>query len=319
MPKVSVIIPNYNHAPFLEKRLNSVINQNFLDFEVIILDDCSTDNSREIIERYRNHPKINTIIYNQKNSGGTFLQWKKGIELAKGEWVWLAESDDWCEISFLQELVDGLKTDSNCTLSYCQSVIFDGNEILYVSGTEHLRSNMNGAAFVNDHMLRNNAVFNASMCIFKKSAYINITNEFIKYSFIGDWIFWTEIALQGNVSISGRTLNYFRNHSSDVTTNSLKTGIFYIEYFNLLKHFKNKNLITKNKASTLLKDMQKRFLLDYKVETNKDLIHQTFKAHLGFTYYNGLSRYHTWRMKRKISCLWASFKTKIFYKNDEVS
>ena len=49
-PKVSVVVPNYNHALYLQQRLDSIINQEFQDFEVIILDDASTDNSREIIQ-----------------------------------------------------------------------------------------------------------------------------------------------------------------------------------------------------------------------------------------------------------------------------
>ena len=53
-----VIIPNYNHALYLQERLDSVFNQTYQDFEVIILDDCSTDNSREIIEKYANNPKV---------------------------------------------------------------------------------------------------------------------------------------------------------------------------------------------------------------------------------------------------------------------
>ena len=82
---VSIIIPNYNHALYLKQRIDSVLNQTFQDFELLILDDCSTDNSREIIERYRGNPKITQIIYNEKNSGGVFNQWIKGIEKAKGE------------------------------------------------------------------------------------------------------------------------------------------------------------------------------------------------------------------------------------------
>ena len=62
---VSVIIPNYNHAPFLVERIESVLNQSYPDFEVIILDDCYTDSSKEIIEKYRNNPKISQIIYNK--------------------------------------------------------------------------------------------------------------------------------------------------------------------------------------------------------------------------------------------------------------
>ncbi|MFM7595916.1 MAG: glycosyltransferase family 2 protein [Flavobacteriales bacterium] len=91
---VSVIIPNYNHAPFLKERIDSVLNQSYSHVEVILLDDCSSDNSREIIEEYRRNEKVKHIVYNQKNSGNTFIQWQKGVELALGEWVWIAESDD---------------------------------------------------------------------------------------------------------------------------------------------------------------------------------------------------------------------------------
>ncbi|ENV48656.1 hypothetical protein P255_00165 [Acinetobacter brisouii CIP 110357] len=75
MIKVSVIIPNYNHHKFLHARLDSILKQTYQNFEIIILDDCSTDESRDIIELYRNHPKVSHIIYNTKNSGSSFIQW----------------------------------------------------------------------------------------------------------------------------------------------------------------------------------------------------------------------------------------------------
>ena len=57
-PLVSVIIPNYNYARYLEERIESVLGQDFQDFEVILLDDASSDNSDKILQRYRNHPKV---------------------------------------------------------------------------------------------------------------------------------------------------------------------------------------------------------------------------------------------------------------------
>ena len=61
-PRVSVIVPNYNHAPYLRQRLDSIFNQTFQDFEVIILDDCSTDNSKEVIEEYRNRSQVSHVV-----------------------------------------------------------------------------------------------------------------------------------------------------------------------------------------------------------------------------------------------------------------
>src|SRR5207342_1807970 len=102
MATISVIIPNYNHAFYLKQRIDSVIQQTYSDFEIIILDDASTDNSRDVIEKYRHYPKVKHIIYNESNSGSTFSQWQKGIELASGKYIWLAESDDVADSTFLE-------------------------------------------------------------------------------------------------------------------------------------------------------------------------------------------------------------------------
>ncbi len=69
MPTVSVIVPNYNHASFLKQRINSILEQTYQDFELILLDDCSTDNSREILEQYRSNPHVSHIAHNEINSG----------------------------------------------------------------------------------------------------------------------------------------------------------------------------------------------------------------------------------------------------------
>ena len=102
---VSAIIPNYNHATFLKQRIDSVLNQSLSVYEVIILDDCSTDKSLDVINEYINHPLVRHVIINEKNSGSPFLQWQKGIDLAKGDWIWIAESDDYADINFLLKMM----------------------------------------------------------------------------------------------------------------------------------------------------------------------------------------------------------------------
>ena len=127
MPKCSVIIPNYNHGPYLNLRIESILRQTYQDFEIIVMDDCSSDNSRAIIESYRGHPKISKIIINKKNSGSPFGQWKKGIELAKGEWIWIAESDDISEPAFLEEAVRAIEQFPSLDIFYCDSYVVDEN------------------------------------------------------------------------------------------------------------------------------------------------------------------------------------------------
>jgi len=91
-PLLSIIVPNYNHAVFLPQRLDSIFNQTFQDFEVILLDDQSPDNSVEILQQYaqKYRDKVAHFITNDQNTGNPFVQWKKGIELARGEFIWIA-------------------------------------------------------------------------------------------------------------------------------------------------------------------------------------------------------------------------------------
>ncbi|CAN1531922.1 Glyco_tranf_GTA_type domain containing protein [Flavobacteriaceae bacterium] len=70
--------------------------------------DFSTDNSRKIISEYASNGKVSHCVYNEINTGNTFIQWNKGIELAKGDFIWIAELDDFCELNFLQELIQPL-------------------------------------------------------------------------------------------------------------------------------------------------------------------------------------------------------------------
>src|ERR1022692_1882228 len=104
MVKVSVVIPNYNHSRFLPRRIDSVLEQTFQDFELILLDDCSTDDSRSILSQYADESRVR-IEFNEVNSGTPFRQWNKGVGLARGEYVWIAESDDYADKRLLERLV----------------------------------------------------------------------------------------------------------------------------------------------------------------------------------------------------------------------
>ena len=126
-PLVSVIVPNYNHARFLDERMESILGQTYQNFEVIILDDVSTDNSREVIEKYRNDPRVSQIVYNDENSGSPFKQWNKGFRLAEGELVWIAESDDSCERMMLERLVHCFEEYPDLSYAFAHSVSVDEN------------------------------------------------------------------------------------------------------------------------------------------------------------------------------------------------
>lgn len=117
-PTVSIIVPNYNYAGYLRTRIESILAQTYQDFELILLDDASTDNSAEILEYYRNCDKVTICDINAKNTGSPFLQWKKGVTLSQGKYIWIAESDDFADEHFLETAVELLDAYPDAALCF---------------------------------------------------------------------------------------------------------------------------------------------------------------------------------------------------------
>lgn len=258
--KVSVIIPNYNHASFLKQRIDSVLNQTYQDFELIILDDCSTDNSREVIAAYKNHPQLSHMIFNDVNSGSTFLQWEKGINLARGEYIWIAESDDWCEPTLLETLVDGMEQDTACVISYCQMYcVNEKNDIKWQSWHRCLSEVVDSATFIEDYLAVKVSIYNASMALFKKEAHAAVSKEYMQYKFSGDHLFWIQIAMQGRTHISGKLLNYFRKHDGDVSSMAYRTGLNFIEALQIVNWMYDKRLISDRTYAAAFKKQFKAY------------------------------------------------------------
>jgi len=301
MPKVSVIVPNYNHASYLQQRIESILNQTYQDFELIILDDCSTDNSKEIIEQFRNHPKVSQISYNTENSGSTFKQWEKGIHLTQGEYIWIAESDDWCEPTLLETLAPKLEQNKDTVLGYVQSYCVNGNEIQLIFIQDCLEKNMEGYSFIKQRLLFGNAIYNASMAIFRKSVFYKISSEYTKLKFCGDWLFWGSIASYGDVFVSGKILNYFRNHANDVSTKSYKAGLNYLEVIEVLNHFYARNYIKESDLKTALYAQYKSFLKDkfFIPPDNARDIQKEFERHIKSEIYYPI----IFKFKRKFKTL----------------
>ncbi|HSJ68096.1 MAG TPA: glycosyltransferase family 2 protein [Anditalea sp.] len=213
--KISVIIPNYNHEHFLVKRIESVLNQSYRDFEVILLDDCSTDNSWEIMKSYANNEKVSVLDRNDKNSGSPFSQWKKGISLAKGELIWIAESDDYADHNLLQNLI-GIYNDE-VVVAYCKSIWVDENDVHNKpipynpeDRWDHSFSN-NGIEEIKFIMGKKNKIPNASAALFRKPQ--NFPDTIINMKYAGDWYFWIWMLQFGNIAYTPEKLNYFRKHS----------------------------------------------------------------------------------------------------------
>lgn len=228
--KVSVVIPNYNYESFLEERIDSILFQTYPVYEIIILDDCSTDHSIDLInKKIAENSSVNMrLIKNKKNSGSVFNQWQKGFKESKGDYVWIAEADDSSNPKFLEEAMRGFDN-KNVVISYCESKRIDEkntilNEscrdwMLVVSDNRWNKSYINpGEKEIVESLSICNTIPNVSAVVFKKLNQVEIIENAKKYKISGDWYIYYNLLKNGDIAYCSKSLNYFRKHSNSKST-----------------------------------------------------------------------------------------------------
>ena len=238
MPVVSVIIPNYNHAPYLKQRIDSILGQTYQDFELILLDDNSSDGSRDIMESYRGNPHVSHIVYNETNSGSAFRQWDKGIELAKGEWIWMAESDDYAEPNFLERLMKEASKVPDCALAYTSTWWVDrqGKKLWETPHSDSVNT-FDGCNFIRKKLAVCNSIANVSECIFRRDKFLpSETYRYEHMRLCGDWFFYVLLAEQGGVVEVEEPLSYYRQHNSNISSDAEHRGLTFLEGPDILEY-----------------------------------------------------------------------------------
>lgn len=255
-PLVSIVVPNYNHEAFLIERLESIYNQTYKNFEVILLDDCSSDASISILNKYsQKYPEKTTCLFNEKNSGSVFRQWKKGLSFAKGELVWIAESDDYCDKDFLENLVKFFRNNAvMLAFSRTDFVQSDKKHRIWSSEDYWAEANLElqTQSFVESaHEIVSkawgirNIAPNVSGVLFRHPGHLALFDDpqWLQLRMCGDWIFYLAIIRGGLVAYSSEVTNYYRQHPNNTSINTNETDLYYdehritakyiLEYFNV--------------------------------------------------------------------------------------
>ena len=291
---VSVIVPNYNHAPFLKKRIESILNQTFQDFELILIDDCSTDGSREIMESYRNNPHVSHIVYNDSNSGSAFRQWDKGIEMVQGEWIWVAESDDYAEPTFLERLITEAANIPDCALAFTATWWVDKNgKKLWNNSKDTAIHVYRNEDFIRERLATNCPIANVSEAIFRRDKFRPEENSRYEHMRLcGDWFFYVLLSEQGNVVEVEEPLNYYRQHSSNISSDAEHRGLTFLEGADVLEYMKEHcGLKAKDYAKNwgkLWAKYERQY--EFSAETNR-AIRRRFRRHLSITLFYYLYRF----------------------------
>lgn len=243
MPKVSVIVPNFNHAEYLLERIESIYGQTYGNIEVILLDDCSSDESVAILNDYAERYPDKTICrFNDVNSGGVFNQWKKGLELATGELVWIAESDDYCSTNLLEELVRFFQNPA-VMLAFARTEFVRGTpSVTSWTSEENLKDIgleiwdqpfiKSAHTMVKSGWAVKNIIPNASGAVFRHPGKMGLLNDsqWLQLRMCGDWVFYLSIIRGGLVAYSPGATNYYRQHSLNTSVNSQVEDLYYREH-----------------------------------------------------------------------------------------
>lgn len=240
-PTISVIIPVYNAEKFIEKTLESIFNQSFTDFEIIVIDDGSTDNTPDILKPYRN--KITCI--RQENSGGPSSPRNRGINIAKGKYIALFDSDDLMFEGKLQRQVTILDENPEVSLVFSNFITLREDEPQQHSmfETEPVKEIINsipqkkigGNAYrfekpIYDEILQNNFI-GTSTVVFRKKDILEIGLFDTSLIGIEDRDMWLRFGKAGKIfAYTTDVLSYYRyieNSLSRQTKNLVSQIDFY--------------------------------------------------------------------------------------------
>jgi glycosyltransferase involved in cell wall biosynthesis len=240
---VSVIVPNYNYGRYLAGRLASVWGQGYPLYEVIVLDDASTDDSMAVVEQMQARWQRRVQwVPGSVNSGSVFAQWARGVALARGELVWIAEADDEAEGTLLARLAGALAVQEDVALAFCDSVSVDAAGTVLaesyapycadaggLSFTEDFV--VSGAVFVREALAVKNTVLNVSAVLWRRLALVAGMQALGwlswegdvdaaaagQWRIAGDWRLLVAVALDGGaVRYVAEPLNRHRRHGESV-------------------------------------------------------------------------------------------------------
>lgn len=272
--KISVIVPNYNYGRYINRRIDSIVRQTYPIHELIVLDDCSSDRSVETIEKKiikvrKKYPNLKIrFVKNQKNSGKAMMQWKKGWELATGDYIWIAEADDLCSRNFLTEIMKGFN-DPTVVLSYAESAVINGWGLMIAPNfrwsrdkekTGHFTHNYvkDGRDEIQEIMAIRCTIPNVSGVVFKKDQRVlKFLEESLRFSQVGDWYLYAKILEDGKVSYNQKSLNMFRIHQKSKTNRTKNDEKHFDEIVEMHRYFED-NYDLSEKVLEWMKDERKR-------------------------------------------------------------
>ena len=220
-PLVTIYIPTYNAARFIGQAIDSILRQTYQNYELIIIDDGSTDDTAQILKQYQAHSKI-TIHHNQTNVGMA-ANWNIGLTLGRGEFIAKLDADDFYESHYLESVMKVFQKHQSVGL------VFSGLNLIYPDGRSEpemfsLRSWVRPPEKFLPTLLQLCVIRSPTVCV-RRSCYDEL-GGFIEHMQIhADWEMWVRIAANYPVGFIARRLaNYRMNYGTNCTAQAAMDG-----------------------------------------------------------------------------------------------
>jgi len=221
MPKVSLVVVNYNYSRYLDERMQSFLSQTYQDFELIVIDNGSTDNSLEVLEKYTKDPRVFIKHYPENNS--PCKRWNEGVDSAQGEYVMIAASDDSCDPRLIERLVEKLDNHPSVGFAYAQSwEVDDYGKRLYLS--TDMMNDLNPGLWCTDfvangkemckHMLFINIIRFSGLA--RRSVFLKAGKFDTQLSYEADWLLWSKILAISDLAYVAEPLIFGRAHANSL-------------------------------------------------------------------------------------------------------
>lgn len=217
-PKVTFVVPCYKLGHLLPGCVNSILSQTFGDFELLIMDDCSPDNTPEVAQSFRDARVKH--IRNERNLGH-LRNYNKGIELASGEYIWLISADDWLRKPYVLERYVHLMEDHPAVgYVFCPAIKFvDGRELGVMPYSEISRQDaiIDGHKFLTEYLALENIV-PAPAAMARKQCYQRVSLFPLDLPHAGDWYLWGMFALYSDVGFFAEPMINRRYHDANMSS-----------------------------------------------------------------------------------------------------
>lgn len=247
-PLVSIVFTSYNHKEYLRQALDSLVNQTYPNLEIIIIDDCSTDGSQEILKEYEHYDNIDLKL--QTNNSGSYVKASNyGASFAKGEYILFAQCDDFAESNQIQKLLEVFEKNPSIGVVFSKSNLVDENGTVFnddfLGRERSFKKKVSNDGLIKGKEMKEFLSFscvipNLSAALIKADLFRKINGLSDKYLVVADWEFWLDLTEETDFYYVSEPLNYFRQHATTIRSSiKMKTQIVEIYkmfYNHLLKN-----------------------------------------------------------------------------------